>query len=115
MITQDQVEKAIQWIMDNADAASQARADKLYLEDFGKSLKAELMLECEALSAVEKKKTTLGYQEMYALDHDKYRAHLKGLHEAIRLDTKYTWLKSAAEDRLDIWRTQESTKRVLKV
>lgn len=115
MITQNQVEAAIQWIEDNADHAAQARSDRLHLEEFTKSLKAELMQRAAAEFAAEGLKSTLGAQEQYALDHPRYRVHLEGLREAIRLDTRNVWLKDVAEARLEIWRTQEATKRSLKI
>lgn len=112
MITQDDIERAMQWIEDNADSAAQARADRLYLDEFTKSLKAELMLECANKCAGKDVKLTLGAQEQYALSHPSYLVHLKGLGEAIRLDTKNMWLKSVAESRLEIFRTQEATRRL---
>ena len=115
MITQDEVEKAIQWTIEHADAAAQAKADRETLKSFKESLESEIMLEVTTAAALEGEELTSAAARMHALADDRYKAHLKGLHEAIRLDTKFAWLKSAAESRLEIFRTQEATKRILKV
>ena len=115
MISQEEIEKAINWLVEHADKASQARADRLQLEEYTKHIKADLMNECVALSAMDKKEASLGAQERFALASDRYVTHLKGLQEAIKQDEKYRWLKDVAMVKIDVYRTQESTKRVLKV
>ena len=115
MITQEDVEKALNWLVEHADKAAQARADRLHLEEFTKHLKADLMNECIALSATDAKEASLGAQERYALSHEKYLVHLRGLLEATKQDEKYRWLKEVAMTRVDVWRTIQSTERAFSV
>ena len=44
-ITDEDVETAFDWLRENAAAAAKARAERVYLEEFRKSLKSQLMQE----------------------------------------------------------------------
>ena len=50
MITEEEVEKAIDYLRDTAVDAAQARADRIYLEEYRKSLKAMIMSEFAGLA-----------------------------------------------------------------
>ena len=45
MITDDDVEKAIDYLRDSATNAAQSRANRIYMDEFRKSLKALIMRE----------------------------------------------------------------------
>lgn len=110
-MTIDEVNKALNWLMENADSASQARANRLHLEDFSKSLLATLQnrLSQEHPEAAGNK------LERLALAHTEYEIHLEGLKEARRIDERFKWLSSLAHAKLDVFRTIEATKRTLKI
>ena len=42
-ISEDDVQKAVDWLRDNAEACAKARATRIYLEEYRKSIKALLM------------------------------------------------------------------------
>ena len=106
MITEEEVNKAMQWLVSNADKAAEARANRLYLEDFSRVLKAEVMSEHldEAVNA----------QQRYADADARYKTHLLGLKVAIAVDERYKWLKETALTRIEIWRTHCSNMRGIK-
>ena len=64
MITEEEVEKAIDYLRDTAVEAAQARADRIYLEEYRKSLKAIIMSEFAGLA--------IGAQERQAYRDQRY-------------------------------------------
>lgn len=103
MITDDHVEKALDFLRDNAEEAAKARAERIYLEEFRKSLKAQIM--AEHLSE------PLGAQERAAYSDTRYLNHLEGLKQAVFLDERLRFLRGAAEAKLDAWRTYQANQR----
>ena len=105
MITDIEKEKAVDYLRDNATKAAQAKANRIYLEEYRKVIKAQLMRENTSES--------LGAQEAIAYSNDKYVAHLQAMKEAIEKDEYHRWMLTAAEAKIEAWRTQQSTNRAL--
>ena len=103
MINEEDVRKALEWLVSSADKAAEARAHRQYLEDFSRTIKAEIMSEHmdEPVNA----------QERHAYADGRYKIHLEGLRVAIKEDERYRWLKDAALAKLDCWRTQQANLR----
>ena len=103
MITEAEIEKACAWLRDNSTEAAQARANRIYLEEFRKSLKAQLMKKhiSEPVSA----------QEREAYSDPEYAEFLEGLKEAVRQDEHNRFMRQAALAKIEAWRTQEANKR----
>jgi hypothetical protein len=91
------------FLRDNAGPAGQARADRLYLDDYTKSLMALLMSE-RALDS-------LGAQERYARAHPTFLQHLEGLKVAIAEDEKQRYLMEAAKVKIEVWRSLQARER----
>jgi hypothetical protein len=106
MITDQQIEKAIDWMRDNAEKLSQAKANRIYLEEFRKSKKAMLMKEAE----IEGHKTSSA-QEREAYANEEYVELLRGLKTAVEDEEKLKWMMTAAELKTEIWRTQSANAR----
>ena len=106
MITEEDVNKALEWLVSNADKAAEARAQRQYLDDFSRTIKAEIMSEhmTEAVNA----------QERFAYADSRYKTHLDGLRVAIKEDERYRWLHSTAIAKIDVYRTQQANLRVVK-
>jgi hypothetical protein len=96
--------KAIQYIIDTAPLYAKAKADRIYLEEFRKSRKAQLM----ANSRLE----ALGKQEAYAYAHSEYIEILEGIRQAVETEEKYRWLMTAAQARIECWRTEQYSARI---
>lgn len=100
MITDEQIESAVDYLRDSADACAKKRAERLYLEDFTRALKAEIMSQHLAES--------LGAQERYAYGDTRYKNHLEALKRAIFLDEQCRFLREAAQAKIEVWRSQLS-------
>lgn len=95
--------RALDFIRDNAQPYAEAKANVTYMSEYRKSLKAILMAECLA--------ETQSAKEAFAYAHPKYVFHLQALKEAIEKAEKLRWLMVAAEAKIEVWRSLESTAR----
>ena len=96
---------AVNFIYTNAPIFAQAKANRVYLEEFRKSKKALLMGEC-----VEK---AVNAREQYAYAHDDYLNLLEGLKAAIEVEETLKWQMTAAQARIEIWKTEEYSNRMI--
>jgi len=103
MISDEALEKALDYLRDTADQAATCRATRLYLDDYSRVLKATIMAEhlAEPVNA----------QERYAYSDTRYKNHLEGLRQAIFEDEKARFLREAAAVKVDVWRTQCANER----
>jgi hypothetical protein len=104
MISDDEAEKAVDFLRDNARKAAQATANREYMDEFRKVLRAQIMREHSALP--------LGAQEREANADPRFDRHLKTLQDAIEQDEYMTWMMKAAEAKLSAWQTQSRNARV---
>ena len=102
-ITDDEIDKALDFLRDNARDAAQARADRIYVEEYRKTIKAQIMKEHGNLSAV--------LQEREAYSDVRYVQHLEAIKEAVRSDEFHRFMRVAAEAKIEAWRTQSSNSR----
>ena len=82
---------------------AQARADRVYAEEYRKSLKAILMKEHAALPAVA--------QEREAYADQRYLAHLDALKTAVEAEEAARWRMVTAQAAVEVWRTQCANNR----
>ena len=97
--------KAIEFILEQAPKYAEAKAQRIYLEEFRKTKKALLMQE------VAQKFPAFAAQEREAYAHKEYQDLILGLKEAVEEEEKLKWQMTAAMNKIEIWRTAESTKR----
>ncbi len=102
-ITDDEIDKALDYLRDNARDAAQAKANRVYVEEYRKVVKAKLMKEHGAMSAV--------LQEREAYSDPRYVQHLEAIKQAVELDEGHRFLRSAADAKIEAWRTQSSNSR----
>ena len=95
--------KAVDYIIQNAKKFAKAKAERVYLEEYRKSLKALLMKR-----SLEE---TIGAQEREAYAHKEYRDLLDGLKVAVQDEEKLRWDLIAAQARVEIWRTEQANLR----
>lgn len=96
-------DKAVDYIIANAGKFAQAKAQRVYLEEFRKSKKALLMGQSTAKAAVER--------EQYAYAHEDYLGLLGGIKAAVEVEEDLRWKLIAAQLRVEIWRTKEASNR----
>ena len=99
MISQRDIEKALDFLRDSAEQAAQNRANRVYMEEFRKSLKAELMSQNMDMP--------VNAQEREAYKNVQYITHLEGMKEAIYEDEKLRFLIEAAKIKISAWQTME--------
>lgn len=98
---------ALDFIRDHAKHYAEAKANRVYLDEFRKSQKALLMQKAE--SAGHK---SAAAQEREAYADPEYQVVLQGLKEAVEQEEKLRWLFTAAQVRIETWRTLESSRRI---
>ena len=96
--------RAIQYLIDTAPLYSRAKADRIYLDEFRKSRRAQLMSQAGT--------EVLGKQETFAYAHPEYIQILEGIREAVETEERYRWLMTAAQARIEVWRTEQYRARM---
>ena len=107
MISDDDIEKAVEYLRSNSRHAAQAKAERIYMEEYRKVVKAQIMR--EALS------DSLGAQESRAYSESRYIEHLKATREAIERDEYHRWMMIAAQAKIEAWRSQQANMRAVKL
>jgi hypothetical protein len=95
--------KAIQYIIDTAPLFAAAKANRVYLEEARKSIKAKLMNQSP--------ETVLGKQESWAYSHPDYLELLEGLKVAVEQEENYRWMLVAAQARVEVFKANAYTQR----
>lgn len=95
--------KAIDYIIANATKFAEAKANRVFIEEYRKSKKALLMAQSSAEAA--------NAREQFAYGHDEYIELLNGLKAAVEIEEKLKWELEAARLRVDVWRSQEASNR----
>ena len=103
MITDQDVEKALDFMRDNATKAAQARANLAYMDEYRKVLKGQIMRENSSLA--------IGAQEAIAYADPRYAAHLEASKQANFEDGRLKFMLEAARAKLDAWQTQSANNR----
>ncbi len=94
---------AVDFIIKNAKEYAQAKAEVTYLEQFRQSKKAMLFN-----NSIGK---TIADKENYAYSHPDYLELLEGLKVAVEKAEMLRWQLIAAQERVNIWRSQEASNR----
>lgn len=95
--------KALRYIQENAGKYAQSKANRIYIENYSKTLKSRLALESD--------KKTLGDREMDAYGSTQYEELMKGLKEAVEIEENLRWMLEAAKMKVEVWKTQEQSRR----
>jgi hypothetical protein len=95
--------KAVDYILKHASLFARAKAERTYIEHYRKSLKGILMKRSM--------ETAIGAQEREAYSHPEMVELLKGLQAAVEIEEKLKWDITAAELRVEIWRTEQANNR----
>lgn len=97
-------ELAIEYIFKHGKLFAKARAERIYTEEYRKSLKAILMKRSLEVA--------VNAQEREAYSDPEYLKLLVALREAVEAEEKIRWGLVAAQARIEVWRSQEATNRV---
>jgi len=100
----DYPQKAIQYLIDTSSLYAKAKADRMYLEEFRKSRKAQLQSQAGT--------EVIGKQETYAYAHADYIEILQGIREAVEKEETYRWMMTAAQAKITVWQTMQYNARM---
>lgn len=98
-------QKHLRRMWENAPRLAEAKANRIFLEEFRKTLKAQLMKGC-GLEAV-------GAQEREAYANSMYVAHLKALQEAVQIEETLRWRMVTDQASVEVWRSQNASNRAM--
>jgi len=98
---------AVEYIQQNARKYAEAKAKRIYLEEFRKSKKALLMKD-----ALAKGIEAANAQEREAYSNLEYLELLEGLQAAIEQEEYIKWMLEAARMKTEIWRTESANARM---
>ena len=97
---------AVDFMVAHSKEYAVAEANKVYMEEMRKTIKAEEMKAAELLDY-----KTAAMQEREAYASERYKTHLLALQEAVRKREELRWMLIAAQARIEVWRSQEASNR----
>jgi len=106
-MNQKDINDAVDYLYTHGRKYAEARAHRVYLEEYRKSQKAMLMK--SALSDGRAKSAVVAEIEAYA--DPTYIEVLKGLESAVEAEETFRWGLVSAQARIDVWRSQEASNR----
>ena len=106
-MNQQDINDAVDYLYTHGRKFAEARAHRVYLEEYRKSQKSMLMK--AALSDGRAKSAVVAEIEAYA--DPSYLEVLKGLEAAVEAEETYRWGLVSAQARIDVWRSQEASNR----
>lgn len=107
MIDEKDIERAVYWLAQNAEAIGQARAEMVFADEYRKSLRAMLMTESN--------ETAVNAREQFAYAHPKYVAHLNEIKRTVLNYEKMRAMREAAMMKIEAWRSMNANYRAIKV
>ncbi len=99
----DELEKALNFIRDKAKSLAEAKANRVYLEQFRKSKKAILSKSSGLKTGQER--------EDYAYSHPEYLELLEGLRTATEQEELLKYQMEAAKLKIEVWRSRNANER----
>ena len=99
---------AIDYMIANSKRYAQAKANRTYLEEYRKTMKAELCKEALAAGF-----EAVNAQEREAYADPEYKQHLLAIKAAIEEEERLRWMLVAAQARIDVWRSMEASNRMI--
>ena len=103
MITDNQVQEALDWMIKNEDALAEAKAAYHDLDRFSKTIKAELMSKISSNMSVAARETE-------ALANEEYKTHLDNLRIAEEQYLKYEYKMDHNKLICQLWQTISANK-----
>ena len=104
MITDNQVQEALDWMIKNEHALAEAKAAYHDLDRFSKTIKAELMSKISSNMSVAARETE-------ALANEEYKTHLDNLRIAEEQYLKYEYKMDHNKLICQLWQTISANKR----
>jgi len=107
ILTDEEIEKAVEYLKNSSENAAKFKAERIYLDEYRKSLKAILMKEHIDLA--------VSAQEREAYADPRYINHLKAMKIAIERDEKQRFYRISCEAKIEAWRSMSANIRSIKL
>jgi hypothetical protein len=104
-----EIDKAVDYLYTHGIKYAEAKAHRVYLEEYRKSQKAMLM-KAAMSSGVAK---TVASAEIEAYSDPVYTQLLSGLEGAVQREEELRWGLISAQARIEVWRSTEASNRVM--
>ncbi len=105
MITEEEISKALDYLRDEAKPDAKARAERLYMETWIKTVLAQ--------ESAKQSGVGVTAAEVQARISEPYIQALEAMRAAIYEDERRRFLRQAAEHKIEVYRTQEASNRAL--
>ena len=102
------INDAVDFLYTHGAKYAEAKAQRVQLEEYRKSLKAMLMKKAQTEGA-----KTAAAAEIEAYADPAYVEFLKGLETAVQKEEELRWALISAQARIDVWRSQEASNRTM--
>ena len=96
---------SVDFIFKTAPKYAKAKSERVYIEQFRKTKKALLMNQSQ--------QSSVAMKEVEAYAHPEYLEVLEGLKAATETEEALRWQLTAAQARMEIWRTQSANNRAI--
>ena len=97
------IERVLAYIQNNAEKYALAKGKRIYVENFLKTVKAQQMNKSDSSS--------LGARETDAYASKEYIDTCMALRQAVEQEEHLKWMLTAAQAKVDVWKTIEYGKR----
>ena len=104
MVTEQEAQRAIDYIRDKAPEYAKAKSDRTYIENYLKVVKAKEMSKSD--------KKTLGDREIDAYMSIDYEQQLQAMREAVAIEEEIKYRMEAAKLRFEHYKTECFNNRV---
>ncbi len=112
MITQEEVEQGLRYMRQHAADLASAKANRIYITHYLTSCLAILYSEAPG-EYNQRKFTSVEDRKNWALSQPQYLKQLDALKIAVQEEELHKWKMEAANAIVEVWRTQESTNRMI--
>lgn len=107
MSSEKTINDAVDYLYTHGRKYAEAKANRVHLEEYRKSLKAMLMKK----ALTEKRATSAAAAEMEAYADPSYVEFLKGLEAAVEAEESLRWGLVSAQARIEVYRTESANNR----
>jgi hypothetical protein len=108
-MTEKNISDAVDYLYTHGAKYAEAKAHRVYLEEYRKSQKAMLMKSAMA----DGRAKTAAAAEIEAYSDPTYVKMLEGLEAAVEREEALRWALVSAQARIDVWRSNEASNRVM--
>jgi hypothetical protein len=102
------INEAVDYLYTHGRKYAEAKAHRVYLEEFRKSQKAMLMKQ-----AMTEGVKSVAAAEIEAYSNPSYLEVLSGLQTAVENEEKLRWGLVSAQAKIDVWRSQSANDRAM--